>query len=150
MRALPFAVALLVALAGCSALAPSTNDPPDEPQIFRGVVVDNYDDIAHTVDIVILHDGNIVYWTTHRLGAASNHTIDGFSLTPPGIENTTREYTVLIRLDNRTTGVRYPPRDAYQGDCYSVGADIRDGELTGPVTSHWADRYCSKPTTTSS
>lgn len=129
MRLAPIALALLVALSGCNALGPTTEEAPEKPQVFRSVIVDNYDDEPHTVDVVVLHDGDIVYWTTRHLAARSNRTVDGAVVAPPEIENTTREYTVMVRLHDETTGVRYPPREKYQDDCYSVGVQIRDGEL---------------------
>lgn len=153
---LALALAALLAFAGCSSLAPRTDAPetPEEPPVFRSVTVDNYDNQSHTVEVVVLHEGDVVHWTTRQVaGKEKDETrgtvVHGATVHPPEIENTTREYTVLVRLDNRSSGERYDLRTGQLSECYSVGAVIRDGELDGPVVRHWNDLYdyCSDPTT---
>lgn len=149
------ALAVCVVLGGCGAFAPQSGEPR-EPSVFRSVIVTNEDTVAHTVDVVVLHNGSVVYWTSKRVEAKrpANETnstfdvVDNAVVAPSVIENTTRRYEVLIRLDNRTNGVRYALDETELDDCYSIGATIRDGQLRGPVVHHWNDDmrdYCAEP-----
>lgn len=143
------ALAVLVVLAGCSAL-PVTQDQPAErenPPVFRGVEVVNEDSASYTVDVVILHNDTVVYWTRRHVEGREGNVLHGATVAPPVVENTTREYTVLIRLNNSTEGVRYR-LDVPLPDCYSVGAQIMDGELVGPAVHSWNDDVydtCAEP-----
>ncbi|USZ67948.1 hypothetical protein NGM10_14590 [Halorussus salilacus] len=156
-RALVLCVALaaLLVLAGCSAFAPvrGTDSGPDDPPVLRDLAVQNYDNTSHTVELVVLDDEEgVVHWTTREIEGKSRDdtrgtVVDGAIVDPPSVANSTREYTVLVRLDSASDGVRYevPPDGA--SDCYSLGVHIRDGKLTGPMTNHWNDDhgYCSDP-----
>lgn len=151
---LALSLAALLALAGCSVVGPDARSTTDEePSIFRSFAVNNYDNRSHTVEVVVLHDDSVVYWTTrHVEGKRHDETlgtvVDGAVVDPPEIENTTRRYTVLVRLDDRSTGVRYELRENRTSDCYSMGVEIRDGELHGPSVHHWNDDsgdYCADP-----
>lgn len=155
MRLPALALAVCVVLAGCGAFAPPPEEPR-EPSVFRSVIVTNEDAVAHTVDVVVLSNGSVVYWTTERIEAKrpaseTNFTfdvVDNAVVASSVIENTTRRYKVLVRLDNRTNDVRYAPDEAELDDCYSIGATIRDGQLHGPVVHHWNDEmrdYCAEP-----
>lgn len=138
---LPVALAVLLALAGCSALAPAgdTDSDSDDPPVLRDVAVQNYDNSSHTVDVVVLHDDRVVHWTTRTIEGktrddARGTVVDGAIVDPSSVANTTREYAVLVRFDGAS-------------DCYSLGVHIRDGKLTGPMTNHWNDDrgHCSDP-----
>lgn len=155
MRLPALALAICVVLAGCGAFAPQSEEPR-EPSVFRSVIVTNEDTVARTVDVVVLLNGSVVYWTTERIEAKrpaseTNFTfdiVDNAVVAPPVIANTTRRYEVLIRLGNHTSGVRYAPDEAELDDCYSIGATIRDGQLHGPLVHHWNDKmrdYCAEP-----
>ncbi|UPV74024.1 hypothetical protein M0R89_15980 [Halorussus limi] len=154
---LALALAALLALAGCSSLTSQSDAPdtPEEPPVFRSVSVNNYDNQSHTVEVVVLHDGAVVHWATRRVaGKEENETlgtvVHSADVHPPEIENTTRRYTVLVRLDNRSSGERYHLPADQLSECYSVGAAIRDGELDGPIVHHWNDDlhdYCANPET---
>ena len=151
MRLPALALAACVVFAGCGAFAPQPEEP-SKPLVFRSVIVTNEDTVAHTVDVVVLHDGEIVYWTTKHVEAKEPPTDNrsfaiqhSTAVAPPAIENTTRRYEVLIRLDNRTNGVRYSPEEGKLDDCYSIGTAIWGGQLRGPVIHHWDDDYCAEP-----
>ncbi|MFW5934612.1 MAG: hypothetical protein ACOCQL_02040 [Halolamina sp.] len=135
---------MFVLLAGCAGPAST----PDEPSVLRDVYVTNRDDVPHTMDIVVLHDETVVHWTTRNLSTRTEHAVDTARVAPPEIANTTRPYTVMIRVDDATDGVRYDLDDRSLPACYSVGADIRDRELEGPAIAHWNDDlydYCGRP-----
>ncbi|WP_276247491.1 hypothetical protein [Haladaptatus sp. YSMS36] len=142
-------VVFLVVLSGCGGLTGNDDSTEGEPTVFRGVDITNRDTTAYTVDVAILHNESVVYWTTRHINASSERVHNGTAIRPPGIDNTTRDYTVLIRLNNETEGVRYETKE-YASDCFSIGAEIQDGELTGPVEHNWNDDYCSIPTLYSS
>ncbi len=72
------ALAALLAFAGCSSLASQSDAPetPEEQPVFRSVTVDNYDNRSHTVEVVVLHEGSVVHWTTRRVaGKTENETL---------------------------------------------------------------------------
>lgn len=155
MKFRSLALALLVVLAGCNAFAPPPEDDA-QPKVFRSVFVTNEDTVPHTVDVVVLHDGDIVYWTVERIEAKrpaseTNFTfdiVDSARITSPAIENTTRQYVVLLRLENQTSGVRYDVPETRLSECYSIGAKIQGGTIRGPIVSHWNDDihdYCAEP-----
>lgn len=156
-RSLPLlsvALAVLLVLAGCSAFAPEGGDSdPDEPPVLRDIAVQNYDNTSHTVDVVVLDEEGVVYWTTREIAGKTHDdalgtVIDSATVDPPSVANSTREFTVVVRLDGASDGVRYevPPETA--SDCYTLAAEIRDGELHGPVIGHLNDDlydYCPDP-----
>ncbi|NHX37120.1 MULTISPECIES: hypothetical protein [Halolamina] len=140
-------LSVLVLLAGCAGPA-STPAVEDESSVLRDVYVTNRDDVSHTVDIVVLHNETVVHWTTRTLSARTEHAVDTARIAPPEIANTTRSYTVMIRVDNGTDGVRYDLDDRSLPACYSIGADVRDGTVEGPAIAHWNDDlydYCGRP-----
>lgn len=146
------ALIALVVLAGCGAL-PITQEQPDEPDqrehppVFGSVEVINEDNRSYAVDVVILHDDSVVYWTTRQVEDREGNVLHEATVDPSAVENTTREYTVLIRLNNSTEGVRYQ-LDVPLPDCYSVGASVQDGELVGPRLLIWHDDvhdHCAEP-----
>jgi len=147
------AIALLVVIllvSGCSMLD-SGSQSEDRPSVVRGISVSNEDNQSHTVDIVVLHNDTVVYWTTRTIEGRMEHmgttVVDSAIVRPQIIENSTRTYTVLIRLDNNTQGVRYSMENYDFPKCTSLGAEIRDGEVLGPMISHWPDDKCEYPWT---
>lgn len=152
-RSLAFLLALLVVTAGCAAFSPD-DEQSDEPQVIRSVVVANQDNSTHTVDVLITHNDSIVYWTSRTIRGRERvgryDVIHSAEIAPPVLVNTTRRYTVFLRLNNRTTGVRYNLSRNRLNDCYSIRSVIHDGELSGPGISHWNDElynFCSDPST---
>lgn len=147
MRALHLLVAFVVTCSGCAAVTTTSPHPTDQ-NVLRSVIVSNEDYIEHTVDVVILRDDQAVYWTSRTLGPRGSWYVHSVDIAPPEIANTTDRYTVLVRLDNRTNGVKFRPETGMLGECYSIGAKIWENRLTGPVIHHWNDDlhdYCSTP-----
>ncbi|MFC6732625.1 MULTISPECIES: hypothetical protein [unclassified Haladaptatus] len=144
-----FGVALLVVLAGCGGLGGTEEDGHPGPDVFADVYVANEDSKPYTVDILILHNGSIEHWSTQHIAASNESVTHGALIRPDGISNTTRDYSILIRLNNSSEGVRYET-EPYARECYGIGADIVDGELTGPIIMHHQERYCTFPNDTTS
>lgn len=136
---------LLVLASGCSTFTPPSSSSDQNLGDFHGIYVANEDSVPHTVDVAVMHNDSLVYWTTRQLqgrdGGADSETI----ITPPEITNTTRTYTVLLRIDNSTDGFQYTTGDEHA--CYGSSVEIlNDHEIRRAVT--YFDASDCQPSTT--
>jgi len=147
MKRKGMAIAFLVVIlfvSGCSMLD-SGSQSEDRPPVIRDVFVMNEDNQSYKVDLVVLHDETVVYWTTRTV---DGHDTDRFS--PQVLENTTKTYTLMVRLNNSSRGVRYSTEHwdflNSKNDCISIGVMIHDGTF-GPAYGGYPDDQCEYPWT---
>jgi hypothetical protein len=90
-------------LAGCSALG-SSNDPDPQPYRIGGISLGNDDSVAHTLDVYVERDDEVVHWEAYELPkhgwkdgnkATSSEAIfaEEFGGCTPGF------YRIAVRLD---------------------------------------------------
>ncbi|QFU82233.1 hypothetical protein [Natronorubrum aibiense] len=88
------------------------------------ITIDNLDETAHTVDVIVEFDREIEDWTTESLEADSGVTLDRNWPTEPG------QFRVTTRLDQAEL-VQVTPDEWNDPSCLNLFVRVdRDGELT--------------------
>lgn len=138
--------ALTVAVAGCSSSddsgtnddetgATDAGDEPDDSEtgsttteaggtILGDITIDNLDDSAHTVDVMVEFAGAIEAWATENVASNSGVDLERSWPADPG------QLRVIVRLDQGDP-VEITPANWNNPDCFNLFVRIdRDGKLT--------------------
>ncbi len=92
--------------------------------LLGNVVVENLDDAAHSVDVIVEFDGEPEHWSTHAIEGGRGVDLERDWSTEPGA------FRVLVRLDGGDP-VQITPERWNDPDCVNVFVLIgREGGLT--------------------
>lgn len=118
----------MTGLAGCAAVSGLTDSPPE----LGRVRVENADDEAHTVGVVVERDGVIAHWSTHELKAPyanddGHRSVDDAVLDGGAWDGETGRWTVSVRVDDREewTSASLPADARFDADCYALRLKIQ-------------------------
>ena len=111
----------------------TTTDP--EWTRLGDITVDNLDDAAHTIDVIVEFDRTIESWATENLAAGGGATLERNWPSEPG------QFRVTVRLDQGEP-VEVTPADWNEPSCLNLFVRVdRNGELT--VLSDTSSGPCS-------
>ncbi|HMB50858.1 MAG TPA: hypothetical protein VKM69_09365 [Natronoarchaeum rubrum] len=112
----------------------STTTDPDGTRL-GDITVDNLDDAAHTIDVIVEFDGTIDVWATKNLAAGGGATLERDW--PSGRQ----QFRVIVRRDQGEP-VEVTPADWNEPSCLNLFVRVdRNGELT--VLSNTSSGPCS-------
>ena len=126
------------AVAGCSGpetaaeTAAESGSTPEEPagSVLQTISLENLDDEARTVDVLVQQGDTVEYWETHELDAIgdrgdSSLTLDSGWPTDPG------EFQLTVRLSGDDTRAGVSSTELPDRDCLDLVVLIsREGELS--------------------
>ena len=131
-------LALVVTLAGCSAVVDDPDESPRLPQ-FDSIYLANEHDESHALDVVVTENESVVYWNRVELDA-SYVTDGGTQVAPserldPSVLGDRGDYVIHFRLDDASTGERFALREYLTDSCTNWYVEVEDdGALDYGIT----------------